>query len=64
MMEPKEFSRTVTISVSAILFIVGLTFWITKFYLTQSTLERRVEKKYERLDERIKILEESIQQCP
>lgn len=63
-MEPKEFSKNVTLSIGDIFFIVGLTFWITKFYLTQNTLEHRIDKKYDRLEKRILKLEEKISSCP
>ena len=53
-----EMNQKVTISVGLILALIFATFLVTSFYLEMTTLEERTDKRYNRLDERIKKLEE------
>ena len=62
-----EMNQKVNVSVGLILALIFATFLVTSFYLEMTTLEDRVDKRYERenhknieQDERIKGLEELI----
>lgn len=69
-----EFNKKVEISIGAIAFIIAITFSATKIYSSLSTLESRMDKRYERheqhfevLDEKIKTLEDRLneyEKCP
>lgn len=69
-----EFNKTIEISIGAIVFIIAVTFSATKIYSSFSTLESRVDKRYERheehfisLDQRVNELEErlhELEKCP
>lgn len=53
-----EMNQKVTVSVGLIIALIFATFLVTSFYLEMTTLEERTDKRYNRLDERIKKLEE------
>lgn len=53
-----EMNQKVTVSVGLIIALIFATFLVTSFYLEMTTLEERTDKRYNRLDERIKKLED------
>lgn len=62
-----EMNQKVTVSVGLILALIFATFLVTSFYLEMTTLEERVDKRYERevkknneQDEKIKKIEDEI----
>lgn len=59
-MNAPELNRTVTLSLAAVIMIITATFFMTKFYLTQSTLEQRMDKRYQRIEKQIERLEERL----
>lgn len=69
-----EFNKKVEISIGAIVFIIMITFSATKIYSSLSTLESRMDKRYERhehhfsmIDKKITNLEkrtDELEKCP
>lgn len=62
-----EFNKKIEISIGAIAFIIATTFTVTKIYFSLTTLESRMDKRYERhedhfdnLDQKVKTLEERL----
>lgn len=55
-----EANKVIKISIGLLITIVGATFFVTKFYISQITLEDRQLKQYERLDKRIHDIEERL----
>lgn len=62
-----EMNQKVSVSVGLILALIFATFLVTSFYLEMTTLEERVDKRYEReskkndeQDDRIKKIEDEI----
>ena len=62
-----EMNKEVKLSIGLLITIVGATFFVTQFYISQTTLEERQQKQNERhvteqkrLEERITILEQII----
>jgi hypothetical protein len=55
-----EANKVIKISIGLLITIVGATFFVTKFYISQITLEDRQIKQYDRLDKRIHDIEERL----
>jgi len=55
-----EMNTKVEISIGLIMFLIGMTFAGTRFYIKQSTLEERMDKRYKRTEQRIDQLEKHL----
>lgn len=55
-----EMNHKVSLSIGALMFLVGATFFVTTFYIKQSTLEAESAKRFDTIDERLNKLEEHV----
>ena len=53
-----EISKSIKISLGLIALMIFMTFWVTTFYHNQTTIESRMNKRYERTMETLKAMEE------
>jgi hypothetical protein len=56
----EELKKEVKITYGLLISIISITFFVTKFYISQTTLEDRQQKQYERLDKRIHDIEQKL----
>ena len=54
----EEMNKKVNVSIGLILALIFATFIVTSFYFEMTTLEDRVDKRYNRLHERLIKLED------
>lgn len=57
-----EMNKEVKLSIGLLITIVGATFFVTQFYISQTTLEERQQKQNDRHVKEQKRLEERINQ--
>lgn len=56
-MDIPEANKKATLSYAMIVGIVMMVFWVTTFYHNQSTIESRMNKRYERTHKALELIE-------
>jgi hypothetical protein len=56
----EELKKEVKITYGLLISIISITFFVTKFYISQTTLEERQLKQYDRLDKRIHDIDQKL----
>jgi hypothetical protein len=55
-----EFNKKIEISIGAIAFIIAITFSATKIYSSLTTMETRMDKRYQRHEQHFEMLDERV----